>query len=191
MSRLFALLLAATPVLVVLGCSARSADGMDPEYQKKADEAPWEWSEREASLVHSITEHLRGYCEVELLCPKEGGWGRDSLTIRLKDKERELYAFKGHWETVFTRWQDSLYVAEFNPIATGCSVKAVDLKTGKQLWRSHLKGSSCPAHSEYRNQVTIGTDGKIITVRGNESWSRYIEFLDIRTGKTLGHHEYK
>jgi outer membrane protein assembly factor BamB len=123
--------------------------------------------------------------------PEGGGWRENSLTIRITDDGKEVYAVKGHWETVFARWQNTLDIAEFNPIATGCAVRAVDLTTGEQLWRSHLKGSSCREHSKYRNQVTIETDGKVLVIRGNESYSRYLEYVDLKTGKTLGHHEYK
>jgi hypothetical protein len=39
--------------------------------------------------------------------------------------------------------------------------------------------------------VTIETDGKVVTVRGEEAYARYLEFVDCRTGRTLGHKEYK
>ena len=68
---------------------------------------------------------------------------------------------------------------------------AVDLKTGKELWRSRLKGASPRADSKFSNEVTIGTDGKIIVVHGYNSSGKYLEFVDAQSGKTLGHREYK
>ncbi len=50
-----------------------------------------------------------------------------------------------------------------------------------------LKGLPLAAHSQYRNQVILERDGDLVVVYGKESNGRYIEFLDARTGKTVGH----
>ena len=46
-------------------------------------------------------------------------------------------------------------------------------------------------HSGYSNQVAMEADHQLITVRGKESMGRYIEFLDPRTGRILGHRIYE
>ena len=105
-------------------------------------------------------------------------------------KGKEVYAWKGHRETVFTRAGSILYIAHFHPRSDGCEVQAVELKTGKQLWSSVLSGSPPVEHFGYENRVTIDTDGKVLILHGNESYTRYIEFVDMQTGKTLGHKEF-
>ena len=47
-----------------------------------------------------------------------------------------------------------------------------DAKTGKELWWSVLKGTSCPAHSKYRNQVNIDTDGRLVWTRVHREFFR-------------------
>jgi hypothetical protein len=64
-------------------------------------------------------------------------------------------------------------------------VVAVDLKTGKRLWKTNLQGLGPIAHTKYRNRVIIEVDDRRVTVYGNESSGRYVEQLDPRTGKTL------
>jgi hypothetical protein len=212
MSRLLARLCVAA-LLLVFGCSRlQEKGGALPEekgpdspdaagvanpdekdtvttYQERADQTPWSWQEGKVGLADSI-KHLSPF-QTEVICSKGNGYGYNDLTIRITDETGEVCSFRGHWGTVFTRAGDTLFRAEFYPIATGCVVVAVDLKSGKDLWRSRLKGSSCPGHSMYRNEVVIETDGKVVIVHGNESYSRYIEFVDMATGKTLGHREFK
>ncbi|HYT87953.1 MAG TPA: hypothetical protein VEL76_04480 [Gemmataceae bacterium] len=172
-------------------------------YQAVAERLPWRWSDREASLTWSVTHHLTAD---EFRGPTQGVgfW----FVIPLKAGP----PFQGHSETVFTRWGDRLYLADFSPIATGCRVVAVNFKTGGRLWQNKLKGlgpighalsEGCAAasgnwqnklkglgpigHSKYRNRINITTDGKIITVWGNEAAGRYVELLDKQTGRTVGH----
>jgi hypothetical protein len=81
---------------------------------------------------------------------KNRWWAWDSLTIRIRTKDagREIYAWRRHQETVFTRWQDTLLVAHHGLIVTGCTVLAIDLRTGERLWKAPLRGSGrCPTRS--------------------------------------------
>src|SRR5262249_62093206 len=117
-------------------------------YQAVADDAPWKWSDREASLGYCVARNLRDY-DVEVSAPKG-----QPLTVRVKDGGRELLAFGGHWETVFTRLGDTLFVAEFSPIATGCAVVAYDLKTGQQQWRCRGRGGGPGGPPPPRHPVT-------------------------------------
>jgi hypothetical protein len=169
------------------------------DYQKLADETPWKWEAKKASLAYCMAHDL-AYHQVEIVRPQ----GKESvpdnrLTIRVVDDGREVYTFGGHWGTVFTQGgvnftqpgPDHLFVAEFGAHSSGCTVLAVDLKTGKELWRSRLKGTSSRAHSEVSNEITIETNGRVVIVQGRESFGNYLEFVDAQTGKTLGHREYK
>jgi hypothetical protein len=158
-----------------------------PDYQKRADAAPWAWSYRHANLQACIDAYLKDY-DVEVT-------GKDPdffkpLTIRIRKAGKEIYAWQGHRHTVFARHQDTLFVADYCPLGSGCTVRALDLKTGKQLWETDLRGIEPEAHSAYGNRVLLETDGKVITVRGAESHGCYLEFVDCRTGRTVGHKRY-
>ncbi len=75
----------------------------------------------------------------------------------------------------------------------GCEVVAVNLLTGKELWRTRLFGTGPTPewHSKYGNQVNIETDGKRVVIYGNENDGRYVEHLDINTGKTLANRRFE
>jgi hypothetical protein len=157
-------------------------------YQKQADEAPWTWSDSQANLECSIACYAKDYNAH--FFEESTPWKPLRIRIWPRDGHGEGYTWVGHQGTVFARWEHTLFVADFGPIRAGCRIMAVDLQTGRQLWKTNLKATSCPGHSMYRNQVNIETDGKVVTVRGNESYGRYIEFVDCQTGKTVGHKEY-
>ena len=85
-----------------------------------------------------------------------------------------------------------LYLAEFSSLRTSCSIVAYDFKAKKELWKTDLKGIGPVVHSKYRNEVTITTAGDdAIFVMGNESRGRYIEYVDLKSGKTVGHKVFR
>lgn len=141
----------------------------------------WKWSKENADLVHCIDRHLEDF-QVEIVRPKGIG---NPLAIRVMNDGKESMSFKGHWATVFTRHDDTLYLAEYSPRSTGCKVIALDLKSGKQLWTTTLQGIGPIRHSQYFNLVNIDIDGKRIIVCGNEVGGRYVEHLDVKTGKII------
>jgi hypothetical protein len=131
--------------------------------------------------------HLRDY-RVEVIHPKDT-WGRD-LTLRVFDGGMLVGAWEVHPNTVFTRLGDVLYLADYHPIASGCAVVAYDLKARRPLWRTHLQGIGPVKHSKYRNRVRIETDGRMLIVRGDESSGRYVEVLDVKSGRTVEIHRF-
>jgi hypothetical protein len=154
--------------------------------QDKADTAKWEWSDYDNSLLHCALHNVTAY-EVRISRPKVTEHEWEPFRISIFDGATEIYTFRGHSETVFTQIGDVIYVADLSPIATGCSVIAYDLKNRKQLWKCRLKGNPPEFHSRYRHQVNITNDDGVVVVYGKEDNGRYIEYLDARAGKTIGH----
>jgi outer membrane protein assembly factor BamB len=149
---------------------------------KNDESLEWRWSKDKASLAYSVKQHLPDY-EVRRV---NGDTYYTPIEIRSKRDGTLLYALqKGSESIVFTRRKDTLYIAEYWPIASGCEVVALDLTTGKQLWRSRLQGIGPTLHSQYLNLVNIATDGQRIIVAGNEAHGRYVEVLDPENGKIL------
>lgn len=144
----------------------------------------WRWFKEKASLDYSTKKHLSDY-EVELESVGDlPFYGR--INIREKLDRKVIYSLEeGHKAIVFARWNDVLYITNYSPIASGCEVVAVDLNTGRLLWKSQLQGIGPTMHSEYSNLVNIECDEQMIIVTGNEANGRYIEVLDRQSGKTL------
>jgi hypothetical protein len=143
---------------------------------------PWRWSKDRADLDYCIKVHLPAEFEVERSDPEAF-----YTPIKIRSKSGLLaYANQhAHRNTVFARWNHSLFVAEYSPISSGCSIAAVDLRSGKKLWTTYLEGIGLTGHSKYRNLVNIETDGSRVIVYGNEVHGRYVELLDIHTGKMI------
>ena len=75
--------------------------------------------------------------------------------------------------------------AEFSPYSTGCSIVAYHLKQGER-WKTPLWGIGPLGSSMYANRVNMKLDGNHLIVYGDESAGRYIQLLDIRTGRIVG-----
>ena len=156
------------------------------DYQKKAEQAPWAWSDERASVTYSARQLGGGY-KAEFRPCDTFGYG----TVRVLKDGGVVHSFAGHTRTVFAVRDDILYYADFGPITSGCAVVAYDLKAKKQLWKTHLRGlRDGRPHSVYRNAVLLDLDGQAVCVRGRESAGRYIEYVDLKTGKTVGHKVY-
>ena len=81
---------------------------------------------------------------------------------------------------------------DFHPSSSGCAVLAFDLKTQKQLWKTTLKGLGPIAHFRYANSVNLEIiNNNAVRIFGNESAGQYLEIVDLKTGKTVGHQKYK
>jgi hypothetical protein len=171
---------------VLLGRGLLSAVQPDtkksPGYQARADVARWDFSPAAASLKKSITGVPKPY-QVEA---NPDDFGNASITIS-KDR-KVLHRWSGHIASVFLAADDVLYYADYSRNATGCRLVAVDLKNGKELWKTRLKGLGPIRHFQYSNRVNLRLeDMAVLRVTSLESAGGYLEFVDRRTGKTVGH----
>lgn len=108
-------------------------------------------------------------------------------TVRVTRRGRTVARFKAHGETAFVILDERVLVySVHHAIASGCALVAVDLKTKKQLWKTRLKGVGPVIHSKYRNRINLRAGpGQAVTVFGWESHGRYLEVVDLKSGKTL------
>jgi hypothetical protein len=141
-----------------------------------------------ASVGDSFLKFPNTY-QVEMI-RKKNKYGE--VTIRLLDDGKELVAWEGHPRSVFSLNGDVLVYAEFPTRSSGCSVVAFDLKTKKQLWKTSLKGLGPISHFGYSNSVNMEIiNNDAVRVFGNETAGQYLEIVDLKTGKTVGHRKYK
>ena len=177
--------LLAVAALFAAGVAAAAPAPPREDYQKKADEAPWEWSDERATTEGAAKHLPAGYrAEVE----PQGTWG--DAALRLVKDGNVVHCFDGHLRTVFAVRDDVLYYADYHPSSSGCAVVAYDLRKRKQLWKTHLKGLGGVDHSKYHNAVNLDLEKYAVCVRGKESAGRYVEYVDLKTGKTVGHKKY-
>jgi len=165
-------------LLAVLTPAAGAAD-----YQKLADEAKWEWEADRATVLHAMLNYHGDY-QVEV-AKKPNTFG--DLTVRFTKDGKEALALKGSYATTFVGKDSILYYTEYHPSASGCALVAYDLANKKELWKTRLKGLGPIPHFQYSNLVTVDLVGDAVKVLGNESAGRYVEFVDLKTGKTAGH----
>jgi hypothetical protein len=171
----------AVPVLFAV--AIRAADEKPVDYQKMATDAKWLLPEDEGFL-RCLAHELSDY-QLEVIRRKGYRW---DATLRVVADKKEIYSWPAHLGTVFMEQEGVLYHADFSPIATGCSLVAFDLKAGKKLWDAPLKGIGPTSHSKYRNAVRLeSVDVNVVAVYGKESHGRYVEIVDRKTGKTVGH----
>jgi PQQ enzyme repeat len=176
-----ALLLSSGIVLSHIEAQGLSKSGID--YQKGAESAGWGWEDAKANPFWGISQAGAKYSIVMVSEPSD----RDSFTFKIFHGDKEVYTWGGHMRTVFRILEDRLYYARFHPSAVGGSVVAVDLSTGKELWDSPLQGIGPREHSAYVNLMNLDANFEVVTVWGNETMGRYLEFKDVTTGKTVGH----
>ncbi len=165
-----------------------AAVGHGQDYQKIADAMPWKFSTEQASVTDSFLRFSMAY-QVELIRPsnKPG-----PIIIRVVAGGKELVAWTGHYRSVFTSSGDVLVYADFGHGRTGCTLIACDLKTGKQLWKTPLQGLGPIPHSRYSNSVNLEIiNSDAVRVFGDESAGQYLEIVDLKSGKTVGHRRYK
>jgi hypothetical protein len=155
------------------------------DYQKKADQAPWAWSDARASAADSA-KRLTGDYKAEI--EPRGTFG--DVLLRIVKDGAVVHFFEAHQRTAFAVRDDVLYYADFQPSCTGCAVVAHDLRRKKQLWKADLKGLGPISHRKYRNSVNLDLEKYAVRVYGQESQGRYVEYVDWKTGKTVGHKVY-
>lgn len=152
------------------------------DYQKVADEISWSWSEQGATLAHWVIVPQQKY-DVRL----EAKAGTREYKVTFGKDGKDLFGFTGHPHSLFHIAGDTLFYTDFHYTSSGARIIAVDLPTGKALWKTQLKGLGPIDHSAYLNRLNMNASADVIAVYGFESQGRYIEFLDPKTGKTIGH----
>lgn len=134
--------------------------------------------------------------EFETLLEKHGlklvhldTWEEGTLNnARVVDGEDVVYSLNASSSARFLEREGILYHAAYHRSSTGCAVVALDLKARRQLWETHLEGVGPVDHSKYSNDVRIEPLlDETLAVYGKESAGSYVEIVDMKTGKIVGH----
>ncbi len=179
-----------TPFLSLLGAAALVAAPVEPgaagkaaRYQRIADSLTWQAPDEQQScwFDKQLDGYVINYEEVR-------GVNNNTKTVRILKAGKEVCAWDDHGARALLAHGDFLYVADHSPICSGCAIIAFDLRAGKELWKTTLKGLGPIDHSKYHNQVWMEPiDDSVFAVYGHESAGKYVELVNFKTGQTVGH----
>lgn len=156
------------------------------DWQKRADEATWDFDYRPNDLKQCVERVAGKYAaKAEPLQDREGR--PLGLLVRIMKGDALAFEFEGHAGTVFVIDGDRLYRSAHHSGTSGSAFVATDLTTGIELWRTRLRGIGPVEHSAYCNRLAVHLADGGLWVFGHESQGGYIEILDPKTGKTIGH----
>lgn len=176
-------------IAALLVVSALVADANEPlsKEQRFAESlriTNWAWSAKQANMLYSLGRASSPFDIVTIRPHDKPG----IYHFKIMDGEREVYAWWGHTNSVFVVKDDRLFYVDFAISMPGGKVVAVDLKAGKELWKSQLRAVELRGgHSIYSNSLNIDSSGDFVSVFGNEGAGRYFEVKDAKTGQTVGH----
>jgi len=151
------------------------------DYQKIADTEEWQWKPDRTTAAGSAKSYM-GDFQADVAVNDSG-----ATLVKFAKGDDVVFILEGHAGTVFAGRGNVVYYADFIPQSSGCTVIAYDLKEKKQLWKANLKGLGPIDHTKYRNQVSLDIKDDAVRILGNESAGKYVEYLDLKSGKTVGH----
>ncbi|HEX3147963.1 MAG TPA: hypothetical protein VHR66_07750 [Gemmataceae bacterium] len=166
-------------MVAAVAVAAPSPKDKSAEYQKKANEAVWDWADERATLDFSVQ---RCALKTDIRANDVG-----RITVAVTNAADKTITFDAQKNTSFVVHGTTLFYADYHRMSSGCTLVALDFGTGKQLWKANLKGLGPIEHTKYFNLVTLEVDDVAIKVLSKESAGRYVEFVDRESGKTLGH----
>lgn len=116
----------------------------------------------------------------------------DSKEITFYDKLSDdiLWKYKYSYNVVYASsvtalvQGDKLILALYHSISTGSDLLALDINTGKILWHANVDQVNA-SHSEYYNTVNLYAYKDKVLMEGIESYGKYLQVFDIKTGSTL------
>lgn len=156
-------------------------------HQHLADRAKFDFDEKQASIWASVQAY-EGDCEIHVLYKKGNV---DGVKVTFVRDGQEILTFFGHSRTVFAVREKVLYEARFWYNTNGCLVVARDLNNRKVLWATSLTGLGGLWHSAYHNAVNLRIEDSLIRTVGHEMAGDYLELLDRKTGRQVGHRVFR
>jgi hypothetical protein len=170
--------------------AGRYREAVDPKTGKTVrstvfenKQAGWNWPLGEDTLAYSVSQVKKPYSATTRTV-------RGATLLEISTNGKVVLSEYARDYTTFVVRDDKLFVPRYSPFAAGCAVESFDLKTGKSLWKTPLKGIRIGGHSGYSNRVKILFEDGVLTVYGNETGGRYREQLDVKSGKTVSHQTF-
>jgi hypothetical protein len=164
--------------------SVRLAVAYDENFGDFGGWHEWKWDGAKVDVEDCLGE-LPGYT----VGTKDASELRRRVTMYKDGKTAFEWADEGR--TVASFNGGILYLATYNPIASGCELSAVDLSTKKVLWKSTPVGLGPVQHSQYCNALNLHVakfrTACFLVLYGSEGHGEYVEWVRADTGQTFFH----
>lgn len=182
-------LLAGLSLALLFGASAAAA-------KPTPNTPPWRWSD-EPDLYPKVELRARRLHSVYAL--REVAIGKGDSHAELRRELSKGGVSQVVWRTAIKARQwtdlagaamivsgDTIFVARYNRIATGCTLRAFSTADGKERWSVQLVGIGPIGHSKWFNRVQLDMESNNPVVFGNEGPGRgYIEVRSAKTGALI------
>jgi outer membrane protein assembly factor BamB len=165
------------------GASATGATVTPPP---RAGAIAWQWNEEAGPAGRAFSVSVERGASVDVARARDGkvmglrkygSGGGEIWAVQLLAPTARNVAFLVH--------DGTLYIALYKESATGAELAAIDIKTGRLLFRAPLRALGPVRQSKVRNRVQLRFVDPWVVVFGDESGGRYIEALDAKTGATV------
>ena len=178
-------------LVIALSVGINAVDAHEPvSPQVRLNSMKWSWDkEKEATTYYlrDVPADMNASLEEVRL---RFGDPRPVTRLTVEDGRAITYRVDIHSLTPFRIQDGRIYYARYSAISTGCMLLAVDLKSGKPIWKTNLKGCGQIEHSKYSNRVAFEVEKDVAIVHGNETSGQYIEIVDLATGKILANRQF-
>ncbi len=174
------------PILMGLFSTSNVSPADPVDYQKIAVEMEWDFKLDRSTILTSLLEPHAEYT----VSVTSSALRPEKLVISFWLDGIKKYEWTGHGHSLFKIIDNNLYYASFDTIDTGADIVAVDLISGKEIWRSPVKGIGSPDHSAYANFLNIKIRAESVIIYGCETMGDYVEIKLLRTGETVGHKQF-
>jgi hypothetical protein len=190
------LLCLASVLLLTLPILLAVENGGEQDYQAWINNLTWSLPESANGLFDCIDQaSTRGY-DVNLSFDRNNEARTPRYVgITIGRDGTPLYSWKASRDNVFTVASNMLYYALFGQYG-GQNVKivAVNLTTGKEIWRTPTQGPKPPPSLTSMDRVAVHmcvlNTGGALMITVSESAGRYYEIKDPRTGATVAYRAF-
>jgi hypothetical protein len=177
------------------------ADPRAEYWQKELSRERTIYGDAKSEVITSMADFSDKAVQVELVSKPNPKRLNDRIwSLRFVRDNEVVFELEAAPHFAFVALDGIVFIAQYPPWATGCSVVAFDLTTGKELWQTKCQALGELSHFAYRNKTTIGlrpATGRVnekqsvVAIQGDESFGAYTEILDPKTGKRLAHQAYR
>jgi outer membrane protein assembly factor BamB len=150
----------------------------DPKgWDVRIKQTRWQFENR------STLDWARGIAGYDITLSRAAG--SRVVEVAVSKQGAKIYGWNATAATPIAIAADTLFYVSHSEIASGATVIAVDLRTGKQSWSARLTGLGPISHSQYLNHVWFAVEPDVIVVQSVEASGKYIELVDRKTGKSV------
>jgi outer membrane protein assembly factor BamB len=193
---------------VLLGQSARPASNgpttKASEISPDRHDLDWDPVQYNKYSVHGLVESAHEFsgewsdCRLRVEVPPGSS---KVFTVSLRRADKTIFSFHAHTGTTFFLHGKIFFYTDYRPDAPGGDIVAVDPTAGEEIWRTTLDSiTTGDSQTSCENRISFNicqeshdnwkTSVDRLEAFREEGGQRYLQLMDLDTGKTIGHHLY-